>query len=390
MIRSHSRRRSINLDELLRRISRQNSRTSLYIHCILYLLNIYILFLENILTFKMSTAGVLEDSGEVTFNIRDHDSQHAEASLEPESSSHPVREQSFHTGEGMSGRNGSRYVPSDQEDISLRQKVDGVTEALADMAKALKLLTESQAHRQLAMPGNQVNNNQNCFSPRRYENDRAVDVDRMRVNWGYNPSLPQRACTNQGPADLNPNSNDYEDDQDTINESPSTLWRGQPRRLGEEPYGYQELRVPTRRQRVNVKIAPFTGKEDWAVWMARFEAIAQRNGWSSDDRLDQLLPRMEDQAGQFVFTQLPHGTLNNYVELMNELNSRFRVIETPRAYAAKFSRRIQREGETAEEFAADLKRLYDKAHGYRDRKTREEDLMRKFQMVYTMKTFASR
>ena len=113
-----------------------------------------------------------------------------------------------------------------------------------------------------------------------------------------------------------------------MNESPPNIWRDQPKQLGEEPYGYQEQRVPTNRRIVNVKIAPFTGKEDWAVWMARFEAIAQRNGWSSDDKLDQLLPRMEDQAGQFVFTQLPHGTLNNYIELTNELNSRFRVIET--------------------------------------------------------------
>ena len=95
--------------------------------------------------------------------------------------------------------------------------------------------------------------------------------------------------------------------------------------------------VPTNRRGVHVKIAPLTRREDWAVWMERFEAIAHRHGWSSGDKLDQFLPRMEEQAGQFVFIQLPHGTLNSYTKLTNELNSRFRCIETPRAYAARFS-----------------------------------------------------
>jgi hypothetical protein len=127
-----------------------------------------------------------------------------------------------------------------------------------------------------------------------------------------------------------------------------------------------------------VKIPSFTGKEDWAMWISRFEAIASRYGWSEDDKLDQLLPRLEGQAGQFAFSQLSPPVLNDYQELVAEMNSRFRVIETARSFAAKFSQRSQKHGETAEEFAAELKRLYDKAHGYRDRRTRDEDLVRRF------------
>ena len=63
---------------------------------------------------------------------------------------------------------------------------------------------------------------------------------------------------------------------------------------------------------------------------------------------------------------------------MKELNGRFRVIETERTYAARFSQRNQRQGETAEEFAADLKRLYAKAYKFRDDRTRQEDLVRRF------------
>ena len=128
----------------------------------------------------------------------------------------------------------------------------------------------------------------------------------------------------------------------------------------------------------HIKIPPFTGKEEWATWIARFEAIAYRYSWSEEDKLDQLLPRLEGTAAQFVFAQLPPLVLNDYQELVAAMNSRFRVVQTARSFAAKFSRRNQRPGETAEDFAADLKRLYDKAHGYRDRRTREEDLVRRF------------
>ncbi|KAH3698138.1 hypothetical protein DPMN_085657 [Dreissena polymorpha] len=60
------------------------------------------------------------------------------------------------------------------------------------------------------------------------------------------------------------------------------------------------------------------------------------------------------------------------------MNSRFRVIETPRSLVAKFNRRKQRHSATVVEFAADLKVLYDRAHRCRDRQTREEDLVRRF------------
>ena len=141
-------------------------------------------------------------------------------------------------------------------------------------------------------------------------------------------------------------------------------------------YDYQDSYRP--RAMNHVKIQPFSGQEDWQVWVSRFETLAMRYGWTEDEKLDQLLPRLDGLAGQFVFTQLPTSILANYRELLKELNCRFRKVETSRAYAVKFSNRNQRPGETAEDYAADLKFLYDKAHGYRDRVTRDEDLVRRF------------
>ena len=69
---------------------------------------------------------------------------------------------------------------------------------------------------------------------------------------------------------------------------------------------------------------------------------------------------------------------NNYAQLVSELNSRFRVVVTKKTYGAQFSHRSQKSSESVEEYAAELKRLYDKAHANRDEETRREDLLRKF------------
>ena len=126
------------------------------------------------------------------------------------------------------------------------------------------------------------------------------------------------------------------------------------------------------------KMPPYNGKEEWKVWINRFEAIADRRNWSEEVKLDNLLPKLQGKADDFVFTQLSKDTLSCYGELVKELNSRFRVVETKKTFASKFSQRVQKEGETAEEYAADLKRLYAKAYKNRDNRTKREDLVRRF------------
>ena len=66
----------------------------------------------------------------------------------------------------------------------------------------------------------------------------------------------------------------------------------------------------------DLKLPPFNGKEDWKVWINRFEAIAERRNWSEETRLDNLLPKLQGRAGDFVFTQLPRSTLLCYSDLL--------------------------------------------------------------------------
>ena len=53
-------------------------------------------------------------------------------------------------------------------------------------------------------------------------------------------------------------------------------------------------------------------------------------------------------------------------------------MRTHRTFAAAFSHRSQKPGESTEDYAAELKKLYCKAHPRRDPATREEDLLRRF------------
>ena len=130
--------------------------------------------------------------------------------------------------------------------------------------------------------------------------------------------------------------------------------------------------------RRNPKLPPFTGKETWKVWFNRFEEVANRHRWSSDEKLDELLPRLQGVAGEFVYEQLSHETRSNYTSLCKELNNRFRVVETSKAIWDQFSHRDQKCGESVEDYAAELKKLYDKAHVRRDNDTRRDDLLRRF------------
>ena len=79
-----------------------------------------------------------------------------------------------------------------------------------------------------------------------------------------------------------------------------------------------------------------------------------------------------------MFSQLKPSVLYNYSQLIAELHSRFSVIETPKTFAAQFSRRFQKVEESVENYAAELKRLYDKGYKYRDQRTRQEDLVIRF------------
>lgn len=90
------------------------------------------------------------------------------------------------------------------------------------------------------------------------------------------------------------------------------------------------------------------------------------------------MPKLQGDAGDFAFEELATRTLKNYHKLTKELKSRYGVIEHARTHRLQFNRRKQYSTESPEKYAAELKRLYDKAYKNRNNKTRQEDLIQKF------------
>ena len=114
------------------------------------------------------------------------------------------------------------------------------------------------------------------------------------------------------------------------------------------------------------------------MWYTRFSEVARLCHWSERRCLEELLPRLQGTAGDFVYAQLPREANSTYGRLIAEPNSRFKIVETRKTFAAQFSARCQKPVETVEEYAAELKRLYNKAYPGRNAETRNEDLLRRF------------
>ena len=66
-----------------------------------------------------------------------------------------------------------------------------------------------------------------------------------------------------------------------------------------------------RRKRHDPKLPPFTGKESWQVWYNRFNDMARRYKWTDDEKLDNLLPKLQGVAGDFVYGQLTYSVRSN-------------------------------------------------------------------------------
>ena len=112
---------------------------------------------------------------------------------------------------------------------------------------------------------------------------------------------------------------------------------------GEESDDDQPPAHHTARDGTNMsrRLPVFNGK-DWKVWRSQFETISRLAGWDTHRKLLELLPKLQGPAGEFVFGQLPTASRTNYKVMIQELEYRFRKVETTRAYAIRFGKRPSR------------------------------------------------
>ena len=68
------------------------------------------------------------------------------------------------------------------------------------------------------------------------------------------------------------------------------------------------LEYPEVKQTIHPKVNLIShhsmGKKLWNVWFTRFKEIVHRRGWTHEDKLIELLPKLQGEAESFVFDQL--------------------------------------------------------------------------------------
>ena len=79
----------------------------------------------------------------------------------------------------------------------------------------------------------------------------------------------------------------------------------------------------------HVRLPPFNGKEPWKVYFNRFEDVTRLEEWSETTKLRKLLPRLQGQAGEFVYEQLRGDVRSNFRKLVRELKHRYIKLRQP-------------------------------------------------------------
>ena len=88
--------------------------------------------------------------------------------------------------------------------------------------------------------------------------------------------------------------------------------------------------------------------------------------------------RLQGPAAEFVFDEVCPESLADYRSLIIELNPCFKSVETHKTYRAQFAKRIQYFNESIEEYAAELKHLYDKSYPGKKSEMRRQLLLQQF------------
>ncbi|GFU49807.1 uncharacterized protein TNCV_2930721 [Trichonephila clavipes] len=107
---------------------------------------------------------------------------------------------------------------------------------------------------------------------------------------------------------------------------------------------------------VSVKLSTYDGKTNWEVYKTQFSIISEANGWTEGVKACQLAASLRGEAAEILQT-LPDTERLNLNSLYNALDLRF-----SQKYCKDFARlqmktRLQRTGESLQEYASEVERL---------------------------------
>ena len=130
-----------------------------------------------------------------------------------------------------------------------------------------------------------------------YSQARVTSQCGQRVPFYSQTSLPQTLSRsrawNNAQSDMQPGlESNSPRDQNQIRQHPAERLLLQNNSYAHPNYTIYptQNRMPRSTSSFEFKTPPFTDNEDWAVWVNRFEVIAERQQWDDDEMIDHLLP----------------------------------------------------------------------------------------------------
>ena len=114
-------------------------------------------------------------------------------------------------------------------------------------------------------------------------------------------------------------------------------------------------------------ISKFSGDEKlddnttFPEWLEQFEMVANLAGWGDQAKLVNLTTRLKGSAYAFLRSCTPQQR-GNYSAIVQELKKRFVPVQIEAIQSGLFHERRQNQGESVDEYAQDLRRLYQKAY----------------------------
>ena len=127
------------------------------------------------------------------------------------------------------------------------------------------------------------------------------------------------------------------------------------------------LSAPFAAQQLPPPLTKFTGDdassdgETFLDWLEQFEMVASLLGWGEQAKLVNLVTRLKGPASSF-YRACTSEQRANYTLLVKELSKRFVPVRIEAIQSSMFHERRQKKGESVDEYAQDLRRLYQRAY----------------------------
>ncbi|GFX50474.1 uncharacterized protein TNCV_2429431 [Trichonephila clavipes] len=117
-----------------------------------------------------------------------------------------------------------------------------------------------------------------------------------------------------------------------------------------------EKKLPEMRRTKAIKLSTYEGKTNWEVYKTQFSIISETNGWTEGVKACQLAASLRGEAAEILQT-LPDTEQLNLNSLYNALDLRFGQKYSKDYARLQMKTRLQKTGESLQEYASEVERL---------------------------------